>query len=50
VDDDDLHDLGLTGYAYEAASEIAALSAAAGPQQQAAQDALRLLYRLTRST
>jgi len=50
VDDDDLHNLGLTGYAYEAASEIAALSAAAGPQQQAAQDALRLLYRLTRST
>ena len=50
VEEGDLHNLGLTGYAYDAASEIVALSGAEGPQQQAAQDALRLLYRLTRAT
>lgn len=50
VDEGDLHNLGLTGYAYEAASEIVALSGTEGPHQRAAQDALRLLYRLTRSS
>ena len=49
VEDGDLHNLGLVGYSYEAAEEIVALSGPEGPQQQAAQDALRLLYRLTRA-
>lgn len=49
VEEGGLRELGLAGYAYEAADEIVALSAAEGPQQQAAQDALRLLYRLTRA-
>ena len=50
VDDADLQDLGLSGYAYEAAAEIVALSGAEGPLQEPAQDALRLLYRLTRAS
>ena len=48
VDDDALHELGLTGYAHDAAAEIAALAAQEGPRQQDARDALRLLNRLAR--
>ena len=48
VEEGDLHNLGLKGYAYDAAAEVAALAADEGPQQIAARDALRLLYRLAR--
>ncbi len=44
--DDDLSALGLSGYALAAAEEIAAAAGQEGPQQQAARDALRVLYRL----
>lgn len=50
ADDADLGALGLSGYALAAAEEIAAAAAAEGDQQQAARDALRLLYRLSRAT
>lgn len=43
----DLDALGLAGYAYDAAAEIAALASAEGPRRQAAEDALRLLHRLS---
>ncbi len=46
--DDDLHALGLSGYAHSAAEEIAAIAAGDGPDREAARDALRLLYRLAR--
>lgn len=48
VDDDALRGLGLTGYAHDAAAEIAALAGGHGPQHDAARDALRLLNRLAR--
>ncbi len=48
VEEGDLHNLGLKGYAYDAGAELAALAADEGPQQIAARDALRLLYRLAR--
>lgn len=48
VDDDALRGLGLTGYAHDAAAEIAVLAQQEGPRQQAARDALRLLNRLAR--
>lgn len=49
ADDTDLGALGLSGYALAAAEDIAALASAEGEEQQAARDALRLLYRLTRA-
>ncbi|MSO44424.1 MAG: exonuclease SbcCD subunit D [Thermoleophilia bacterium] len=48
-DESELHDLGLSGYANAAVAEINALSVAEGPQQRAAQDALRIVYRLVGS-
>lgn len=48
VDDQALRALGLTGYAHDAAAELAALAAQDGPRQQDARDALRLLNRLAR--
>lgn len=50
VDDDALGSLGLQGYAHDAAAELAQMAAAEGPGQQAARDALRLLYRLARAS
>jgi len=49
IEEGDLHNLGLKGYAHDAAVEVAALAADEGPQQDAARDALRLLYRLARN-
>ena len=49
IEEGDLHNLDLKGYAYDAAAEVAALAAVEGPQQDAARDALRLLYRLARN-
>jgi DNA repair exonuclease SbcCD nuclease subunit len=46
LEDGDIAALGLTGYAHDAAAELAALADADGPDQQAARDALRLLNRL----
>jgi len=46
VDDDGLRALGLTGYARDAAEELAALVEADGDAAVAARDALRLLSRL----
>jgi DNA repair exonuclease SbcCD nuclease subunit len=48
ADEQSLADLGLVGYAHDAATEIAAMAEEAGPEQQAARDALRLLNRLAR--
>ncbi len=48
VEEDDLQHLGLQGYAAAAAAEIAESASTPGPDQRAARDALRLLYRLTR--
>ncbi len=48
VEEGDLQHLGLQGYAHAAAAEIAEAASIPGPDQQAARDALRLLYRLTR--
>ena len=50
AEEGELHTLGLRGYAFDAAAEVAALSAEEGPEQDAAGDALRLLYRLARNT
>jgi DNA repair exonuclease SbcCD nuclease subunit len=50
VDDADLGALGLQGYAHDAAAELAGIAAADGPQRDAARDALRLLYRLSRAS
>ncbi len=43
----ELDQLGLSGYALDAAAELAALAADQGPLQATATDALRLLHRLT---
>ncbi len=48
AEEGDLQHLGLQGYAAAAAAEIAESASTPGPDQQAARDALRLLYRLTR--
>lgn len=50
VDDHALGALALQGYAHDAAVELAQVAAADGPGQQAARDALRLLYRLARAS
>lgn len=50
VDEDALHSLGLQGYAHDAAAELAQMAAVEGPDQRAARDALRLLYRLARAS
>lgn len=50
VDDGALGSLGLQGYAHGAAAELAHAAAVEGPRQQAARDALRLLYRLARAS
>jgi hypothetical protein len=50
VDDADLGALGLQGYAHDAAAELAGMAASDGPQRDAARDALRLLYRLSRAS
>jgi DNA repair exonuclease SbcCD nuclease subunit len=47
AEDADLDSLGLSGYARDAADELAALAAGDDPRAAVAQDALRLLYRLT---
>jgi len=47
AEDADLESLGLSGYARDAADELVALAASDDPQAATAQDALRLLYRLT---
>ncbi len=47
AEDADLESLGLSGYARDAADELVALAAGDDPRAAAAQDALRLLYRLT---
>ena len=46
---DELHDLGLGGFADQAASELEKLAAVDDAQGKSAQDALSLLYRLARS-
>lgn len=48
-DDDDLSDLGLSGFAAETVQELAELARAGGPEAATAQDALGLLYRLQRA-
>lgn len=48
-DEDDLRDLGLSGFAAAALEEIRTLAEADGAAGQTAQDALDLLYRLARS-
>lgn len=50
AEDADLASLGLSGYARDGAAELVALAAEGGPRAAAAQDALRLLYRLTRGS
>ncbi len=47
AEDADLESLGLSGYARDAADELVALAAGDDPRAATAQDALRLLYRLT---
>ena len=47
AEDADLDSLGLSGYTRDAADELAALAAGDDPRAAVAQDALRLLYRLT---
>lgn len=49
AEDADLDSLGLSGYARDGAAELVALAGGDGPGAVAAQDALRLLYRLTRA-
>jgi DNA repair exonuclease SbcCD nuclease subunit len=48
--DTDLDALGLAGYAREAAAELIRVSSADGALRQPAQDALRLLHRLARTS
>jgi DNA repair exonuclease SbcCD nuclease subunit len=50
AEDADLDSLGLSGYAREGAAELVERAAGGDPGAGVAQDALRLLYRLTRST
>jgi hypothetical protein len=47
AEDADLESLALSGYARDAADELVALAAGDDPRAATAQDALRLLYRLT---
>ena len=48
-DDADLADIGATGFLASAIEDLRSLAAGTGPERDAAQDALSLLYRLSRS-